>query len=141
MNFSQNKTLYSKRGRMLVGSMDGLPPEWVVELVNKSRYVGGTVEYVDNRISHYMSDGGKCYVTGLVLKPSDVHCHHKTPRKDGGGDDYNNLCLVHKTVHKLIHGTNRESIAKWLEEMRISKDQLKKLNHLRQLVGNDNIAI
>lgn len=142
MNFTQSKTLYTKQGRKLLNEkLTTLPIEWVAELVNKSNYTKATVEFINNRISHYIADNGKCYVTGRILTPSELHCHHKTPKKLGGGDEYRNLCLVHKTIHKLIHGTTRESITQWLAEMRISDDQLKKLNHLRQLAGNDLIVI
>lgn len=142
MNFTQSKTLYTKQGRKLLNEkLTTLPIEWVTELVNKSNYTKSTVEFINNRISHYIADNGKCYVTGRILTPSELHCHHKTPKKLGGGDEYRNLCLVHKTIHKLIHGTTRELITQWLAEMRISDDQLKKLNHLRQLAGNDLIVI
>lgn len=142
MNFTQSKTLYTKQGRKLLDEkLTTLPIEWVRELVNKSNYTKATVEFINNRISHYIADNGKCYVTGRILTPSELHCHHKTPRKLGGGDEYRNLCLVHKIIHKLIHGTTRELITQWLAEMRISDDQLKKLNHLRQLAGNDSIVI
>ena len=142
MNFTQSQTLYTKQGRKLLNEkLTTLPIEWVMELVNKSNYTKATVEFINNRISHYIADDGKCYVTGRVLTPSELHCHHKTPRKLGGGDEYRNLCLVHKTIHKLIHGTTHELITQWLAEMRISDDQLIKLNHLRQLAGNDLIVI
>lgn len=142
MNFTQSKTLYTKQGRKLLNEkLTTLPIEWVTELVNKSNYTKSTVEFINNRISHYIADNGKCYVTGRILTPSELHCHHKTPKKLGGGDEYRNLCLVHKTIHKLIHGTTRELITQRLAEMRISDDQLKKLNHLRQLAGNDLIVI
>ena len=142
MNFTQSQTLYTKQGRKLLNEkLTTLPIEWVRELVNKSNYTKATVEFINNRISHYIADDGKCYVTGRILTPSELHCHHKTPKKLGGGDEYRNLCLVHKTIHKLIHGTTHELITQWLAEMRISDDQLKKLNHLRQLAGNDSIVI
>lgn len=142
MNFTQSKTLYTKQGRKLLNEKSTtLPIEWITELVNKSNYTKSTVEFINNRISHYIADNGKCYVTGRILTPSELHCHHKTPKKLGGGNDYRNLCLVHKTIHKLIHGTTCELITQWLEEMRISDDQLEKLNHLRQLAGNDLIVI
>lgn len=142
MNFTQSQTLYTKQGRKLLNEkLTTLPIEWIRELVNKSNYTKATIEFINNRISHYIADDGKCYVTGRILTPSELHCHHKTPKKLGGGDEYRNLCLVHKTIHKLIHGTTHELITQWLAEMRISDDQLIKLNHLRQLAGNDLIVI
>lgn len=141
MNFTQSQTLYSKTGRKQLNKPIALPLEWIQELVNKSNYTKSTVEFINNRMSRYIADDGKCYVTGQTLRPNELHCHHKKPRKHGGTDEYRNLCLVHKTVHKLIHGTTPELIAQWLDELRISSSQLKKINHLRQLAGNDPIVI
>lgn len=141
MNFTQSQTLYSKTGREQLNKPIALPLEWIQELVNKSNYTKSTVEFINNRMSRYIADDGKCYVTGQTLRPNELHCHHKKPRKHGGTDEYRNLCLVHKTVHKLIHGTTPELIAQWLDELRISSSQLKKINHLRQLAGNDPIVI
>ena len=141
MNFSQASTIYTKTGRSKVSEESTLPVSWVRELVNKSEYTKQDVEFVTNRIAHYVNDGGKCYVTGMLLHPSVVHCHHKKPRRLGGGNEYRNLCIVHETVHKLIHGTDRESIQCWLAELRIAQDQLQKLNRLRRQVGNDELTI
>lgn len=141
MNFTPSQTLYSKTGREQLNKPIALPLEWIQELVNKSNYTKSTVEFINNRMSRYIADDGKCYVTGQTLRPNELHCHHKKPRKHGGTDEYRNLCLVHKTVHKLIHGTTPELIAQWLDELRISSSQLKKINHLRQLAGNDPIVI
>ncbi|WP_341349517.1 HNH endonuclease [Ruminiclostridium cellobioparum] len=41
---------------------------------------------------------------------SEIHCHHITPKQNGGGDKYENLILVHETVHKLIHASRAEKI-------------------------------
>ena len=82
MNFTQSQTLYTKQGRKLLNEkLTTLPIEWVRELVNKSNYTKTTVEFINNRISHYIADDGKCYVTGRILTPSELHCHHKTPKK------------------------------------------------------------
>ena len=141
MNFTQTKTLYSKKGRMLINESTELPLEWIQELVNKSRYSKETVTFINNRMNHYINSDGKCSVTGRLLTPEEVHCHHKTPRKLGGADEYKNLTIVHKTVHKLIHGTNQKLIQQWLQEMKITNKELKKLNRLRKQAGNDEIVI
>lgn len=141
MNFTQTKTLYSKKGRMLINESTELPLEWIQELVNKSRYSKETVTFINNRMNHYINSDGKCSVTGRLLTPEEVHCHHKTPRKLGGADEYKNLTIVHKTVHKLIHGANQKLIQQWLQEMKITNKELKKLNQLRKQAGNDEIVI
>lgn len=141
MNFTQTKTLYSNKGRMLINESTELPLEWIQELVNKSQYSKEAVMFTNNRMNHYINSDGKCSVTGQLLKPENVHCHHKIPRKSGGTDEYKNLTIVHKTVHKLIHGTNQILIQQWLREMNITNKELKKLNQLRKQAGNDEIVI
>ena len=141
MNFSQNKTIYSKKGRELNSKSEDLPVEWIRELVNKSRYTKESVIFIEHRMSHYIADKGRCFVTGLLLSPDELHCHHKLPRKLGGGDDYGNLCIVHNTVHKLIHGVDNEKIINWLRDLQITHSQLQKLNQLRKRAGNLPIDI
>ena len=53
-------------------------------------------------------------------------------------DDYQNLILVTATIHKLIHATNAETIQKYLQAC---KPNLKKLNVLRELVGNTILSV
>lgn len=36
-----------------------------------------SVEYNDNRISLYVGQKGKCYITGKELNIGNMHCHHK----------------------------------------------------------------
>ena len=50
------------------------------------------------------------YITGIRLNVKDVHCHHIKPLKYGGNDRYENLIIVHKEIHKLIHSTNINNI-------------------------------
>lgn len=45
----------------------------------------------------------------------DMKCHHKKPREHGGSDAYSNLVWVTANVYKLIHATNPETIAKYLQ--------------------------
>ena len=95
---------------------------------------GKSIEYADNRISLYSAQKGLCAVTGEKFTSTDeIHCHHKIPKAQGGTDDYQNLILVTATVHKLIHATNADTIQKYLQAC---KPNFKKLNVLRQLIGN-----
>ena len=93
-----------------------------------------SIEYADNRIALYSAQKGKCAVTGEeFISTEEIHCHHKIPKSKDGTDEYQNLILVTATVHKLIHATNADTIQKYLQ---VCKLNLKKLNVLRQLVGN-----
>lgn len=97
---------------------------------------GRSTEYADNRISLFSAQWGKCAVTGTdFISLEDIHCHHKKPRSLGGSDKYENLALVSKTVHKLIHATSPEIISKYLSMLQLSKAEMRKLNKLRISAG------
>ncbi|MFR3174582.1 MAG: HNH endonuclease signature motif containing protein, partial [Clostridium sp.] len=98
-----------------------------------------SIEYNDNRISLYVGQQGKCAVTGNVLDFYNMHCHHKIPRKMGGTDEYNNLVIVEREVHTLIHVVDEEVIAKLLGKLSLDKKKLAKLNTLRTKSGNKAI--
>ena len=97
---------------------------------------GRTIEYADNRISLYAAQYGKCAVTGQLMAPHDIHCHHILPVSKGGTDEYANLVLVTKNVHTLIHATAETTMKKLLDELNLDKSQLAKLNKLREKAAN-----
>ena len=86
----------------------------------------------DNKISLYAAQYGKCAILGIVLDIEDIHCHHKLPKHLGGKDSYQNLVIVHKDVHKLIHAVKPETICKYLSKLNLDSKQLKKVNSLRK---------
>ncbi|MBE7106146.1 group II intron reverse transcriptase/maturase [Bacillus cereus] len=141
MNFQQDITPYTKGGRAKLETSKPkiVPNEYVQYMVNKARYTKDNVEFVDNRLTLYVATNGKCYVTGEILHPNEVHCHHKLPRNQGGTDEYHNLCLVHKDIHKLIHAINEETIATYLNDFNLDSKQIKKLNRLRFMANLDII--
>ena len=94
---------------------------------------------MDNRVSLYAAQYGKCAVTGKVLWINEIHCHHKKPVSQGGTDEYRNLVIVHAEAHKLIHATRPETILAYLNRLNLTKSQLEKLNKLRILAGNSAI--
>lgn len=79
----------------------------------------------------YNAQKGKCAVTGKDFQTAKDHI---TPRNKGGTDEYENLILVTETVHKLIHETRPETIAKLLKDC---EPNLEKLNELRKQAGNE----
>ena len=98
-----------------------------------------SIEYADNRISLYAAQKGQCAITGeKFTSTNEIHCHHKIPKSQGGTDDYQNLILVTATVHKLIQATNAETIQKHLQAC---KPDMKKLNVLRQQIGNTILLV
>ena len=97
-------------------------------------------EYADNRISLFAAQWGKCAVMGTPFENlEDIHCHHKVPRSKGGTDAYENLVLVHKPVHKLIHAQKEETIQHYKDLLKLDSKQMKKLNKLRKLAGYEEV--
>ena len=113
----------------------------IIRYMIENPILGQSSEYNDNRISLFMGQIGKCYVTKVGLEVENMECHHIKPKSKGGNDKYNNLVLVTKVVHKLIHATKTDTIAKYLAEITSSKESIDKLNKLRLSVGNTEICV
>ncbi|WP_199170392.1 MULTISPECIES: group II intron reverse transcriptase/maturase [unclassified Sporosarcina] len=99
-----------------------------------------SIEYNDNRIALYCAQRGKCHVTGQMLNPMTIHCHHKVPRLQGGTDQYNNLCLVDKDIHILIHAKDEEIIAKY-KKLITNSQSLNKINTLRKKLELQQVTL
>jgi len=99
-----------------------------------------SIELNVNRLSLYCSQRGKCSVTKQLMEFNKIHCHHKTPRKNGGTDCYANLVLVSEDVHTLIHATDNNTIRRYLFSLKLNRDQIRKLNTLRKKAGVPEIV-
>lgn len=93
---------------------------------------GRSVEYNDNRISLFVGQYGRCFITGELLAAWQVHCHHNKPKSFGGGNEYKNLVIVEKDIHRLIHATSEATIAACLQLLNLKSSQLMKVNRLRE---------
>jgi group II intron reverse transcriptase/maturase len=93
-----------------------------------------SIEYNDNRLSLYIAQKGKCYVTGKLLEIDEIHCHHKKQRAKGGGDEYKNLVILHKDVHRLLHLKDGEKIYEQTEVLKLDESQAKKLLKLKSML-------
>ncbi|MFI3326305.1 MAG: group II intron reverse transcriptase/maturase [Clostridia bacterium] len=112
----------------------------VINLLGNSYYnANKSIEFYDNRISLYSAQKGKCAVTGKELWIDEIHCHHKLPVSQSGSDKYKNLVIVHEDVHRLIHATNDETIAKYRNLIKPTKAMLSKINEYRVMANNSKI--
>lgn len=103
---------------------------------------GQSVEFNDNRLSLFSAQRGRCAVTGEeFLDITEIHCHHKKPRSQGGRDNYRNLTLVLIDVHKLIHATKDLTIKRYMDLLKPTEKQLEKLNSLRTEAGLEIIKV
>lgn len=130
---------YTEKGREIIhDNLKSIRKDTLHYLMNnpvKNR----SAEYNDNRISLYVGQDGKCFVTGDYLNIGNMHAHHIKPRKDGGDDSYKNLIFVTDAVHRLIHATKQETINSCLKELSKSVINYSRLNKFRCLVGNCEI--
>lgn len=111
----------------------------VMHMLSRTMVYDRSIEYMDNRISVYASQYGRCAITKKVLWIDEIHCHHKIPKHLGGTDEYTNLIILHKDVHKLIHAVNEETIRTYISLIKPDEEMLKKINILRKQCGNDEI--
>lgn len=127
---------YTIAGRAAIHDNLGINTSMMLALMRQPLY-DKSAQYADNRISLYCAQYGKCAITGQRFERLEkIHCHHKLPRNQGGDDKYANLILVQANVHKLVHATTAETITLYLHKLSLSKEQLAKLNNLREKVGN-----
>ena len=92
---------------------------------------GQSVEYNDNRISLFVGQYGKCYVTSKEMNSQNMHCHHKLPKNLGGTDEYKNLVLIEENIHRLVHAVKEETIKRYLSELNLTSEMIDKINKLR----------
>lgn len=140
MNYRQDMSIYSIKGRSYIKDNDELSLNQLACITQQLLVTGPTcsrksIEFADNRITLYLARKGKSYITGKLVDISDYHCHHRIAVKCGGSHSYNNLVLVSKDEHKLIHATDINIIKKYMDILQLSKSELQKLNELRQCLN------
>lgn len=123
--------IYTVEGRSEIHKKLGVNMHILLALM-RMKDINNSIEYMDNRLSLYSAQNGKCAVTGRVLELGEIHCHHKIPLKYGGTDRYGNLIIIHEYVHHLIHATDNDIIKKYLKLLSLTDSQVKKINLLRE---------
>ena len=138
-NFKQETCNYTEKGRELIHQNLKKISWRDLQYLMENPKVNESIEYNDNRISLYVGQNGLCAITKEPLDIENMDCHHKIPKYLGGTDEYQNLILVTREVHILIHATREETINKILQNLKIGQTGIKKINKLRKLVGNNEI--
>lgn len=87
----------------------------VLHMLAKTVIPNRSIEYMDNSVSLYAVQFGKCAVTGKVLWIDEIYCHHKKPTSQRGTDEYKNLVIIHTDVHRLIHAVKPKTIQAYLK--------------------------
>ncbi len=130
--FTQSLTPFTVEGRVQIYKNLHKNIKQEIALLMESTILTRSVEYMDNRISRYSMKKGNCEITGLFLQAQDVHCHHYIPLHLGGNDKFNNLRILHKDVHRLIHMTDTTKINTLIKNLGITQPMLEKINKYRE---------
>lgn len=138
--FTREVNKYTPQGRQLIHK-NLSTVHYLIQYLLETKEYGKSVEYNDNRISLMAGQNGKCAVTGEPLCIFDMECHHKKPKKLGGTDEYRNLVWLKSDVHKLIHATEEDTIAKYLDILKLDDKALKQVNSLRLSAENLEIVV
>lgn len=141
--FSEEINNYTETGRKLIHDKLNSSYNKAFNYLINNVDSHNTVEYNDNRLSLFVGQRGKCFVTNSYLEIGEMECHHKKPKHMGGSDEYNNLVWINKDIHKLIHCTDGERISYYINKLNEKTIDInyKKLNRLRMLVGNNKILV
>ena len=130
---------YTPEGRAVIHKNLGFDVS-ILHALMRAKEHGRSIEYMDNRVSLYAAQYGKCAITGVKLAIDEIHCHHKLPVYLGGTDRYGNLIIIHKYIHRLIHAKDAETIAKYRAIFSLNSYQLQKINKLREMAQLPSIA-
>ena len=76
-------------------------------LVNTSVLMKNS-RYAMFRVSKYSSVKGISYMSGEYVPVTEYHCHHIIPKHKNGTNDFENLCVLSKTEHEILHSQNPE---------------------------------
>jgi group II intron reverse transcriptase/maturase len=139
MQLKRSVCNYTPKGRAEIHKSLGINIS-VLHALMRATMVGRSIEFMDNRISLYAAQNGKCAVTGKQLEFEEIHCHHKLPLSIGGSDKYQNLIIIHRDTHKLVHATERETISRYINQLNINNTMLIKLNKLRKMMKFEQIV-
>lgn len=130
--FTQSITPFTEEGRVQISKRLSKNIRQEIALLMESNIPTRSVEYMDNRISRYSMKKGKCEITGMFLQAENVYCHHYLPIHLGGSDKFNNLRILQKEVHELIHMTDKSKANTLIKVLGITESMLKKINKYRE---------
>lgn len=139
-NKNSKANIYTAEGRKYVHDSLRIPNLGIMKEMQSKPIKNASLMLNDNRISKFSAQLGRCAITGKHFQSYDeINTHHIIPRCDGGTDEYNNLVLVTKDIHILIHATNSETIEKYITKCEMTNEQIQKLNKYRKKANNVEI--
>mgnify|MGYP002853521871 CR=1 FL=1 len=138
MCFSQDVCDYTAEGRSKSVKKLKSQTNTKIKELRKHYKRNETIQYNDNLISRASMCNMKCEITGIELELDTIDCHRIKPKNKGGNDEYKNLLIVSKNVHKILH---KEVITKSDVNFIKEQKQIDKLNKYRKILGLKEIQI
>jgi len=87
----------------------GVSLEVIGYLVETSKYINNS-RLAMFRISKYSSVKGISYLSGEFVPVEEYHCHHIKSTAKGGTHDFDNLCVLSQTEHRILHSNTPERL-------------------------------
>ncbi|BDP92854.1 group II intron reverse transcriptase/maturase [Enterococcus faecium] len=131
---------YTPEGRLLIHKYLTFPVDIINQLMNTNN-PDESIEFRDNRVSKYSSQRGRCQITKEILEMDDIYCHRITPKHLGGKDNYQNLAIIHRKIHPLIHEQDIKSATVLMEKLKITITQLEIINRFRKKANNCELSL
>lgn len=132
LQVSNDINKYTIEGRKAIHKQINHIDTDILEQLMENPNPKASIEYNDNILSLYSAQKGKCRICGQKLGLEEIYCHHIIPKEFGGTDEYKNLIIVHKEIHKLLHSIDKNEITQILTKFNLDIPQIEKLNNLRK---------
>lgn len=139
MNFSQDTTNYTVKGREKIHSNLEKVTELEFEALARGRDPNESVEFNDNHISAFVVQQGNCYITGQKLNANDMRCFRKVPLSQGGTNKHGNITFVEPRVFNLIFNDNINEAKIQLTKLKLEESKRNRLNRIRRNYGYQSI--
>lgn len=139
MNFSQDTTNYTAKGRERIHNNLEKVTELEFEALARGRDPNESVEFNDNRISAFVVQQGNCYITGQKLNANDMKCFRKIPLSQGGTNKHGNIAFVEPRVFNLIFNDNINEAKIQLATLKLEESKRNRLNKIRRNYGYQSI--
>ena len=139
MNFSQDTTNYTAKGREKIHSNLEKVTELEFEALARGRDPNESVEFNDNRISAFVVQQGNCYITGQKLNANDMKCFRKMPLIQGGTNKHGNIAFVEPRVFNLIFNDNINEAKIQFAKLKLEEVKRNRLNKIRRNYGYQSI--
>lgn len=132
LNFSQDICNYTAVGREKIKQLQENVETQIAIMQKQIINDNYPMEYLDNKISRYSMQKGKCAILKEFLTVDNVHCHHIVPKSISANHSFENLVIVSKIIHKLIHATKLEYIKEIINSLMLNDKQINKVNIFRR---------